>query len=356
MFTLARKMRRPIQAVSWSRFITASLLTVFFLFAALIGAALIGGCGQKQQDIQISETKLLMDTFCTITIHGDFNAEELESIIDRAFQLCAELEALFSITDKVSDVWRINHAGGEPVTVDSQTIDIIKAGLEFGKLSGGMFDITIGRVSRLWDFSGEPNVPSEAELNEAIETVDYRGVIIFDNTVQLTNSDAWIDLGAIAKGYIADKIAGFLAAEGVSGALIDLGGDVVTLGNRQDGSPWRIALRDPFGDQGQWLGTVEVSGVSVLGSGIYERRFEADGKQYHHILDPYTGMPVTSDVASAFVIADNAMVGEGLSTIAVLLGSERGSEIFEQTNGFIGAVIVLNNGELLEFGDVEMKK
>ena len=351
MRMLARKMCHTAQGVCWSRLIAASLLTVFFLIAILIG-----GCGQKQQSTQISETKLLMDTFCTITIHGNFNTEELESIIDRAFQLCAELEALFSITDEVSDVWRINHAGGEPVSVDSQTIDIIKTGLEFGKLSGGMFDITIGRVSRLWDFGGEPNVPSGAELNEALETVDYNQVIINDNTVQLKNPDAWIDLGAIAKGYIADKIAEFLAAEGISGALIDLGGDVVTLGKRHDGSPWRIALRDPFGNQSEWLGIVEVSGVSVLGSGTYERRFEVDGKQFHHILDPFTGMPVVSDAKSAFVIADNAMVGEGLSTIAVLLGSERGLELFERTGGFIGAVIVLNNGELLEFGDVAIMR
>jgi len=308
----------------------------------------LGGCADEQLGTQVSETRLLLDTFCSITAHGDFVAEELEAIVDDAFNYVAELEKLFSITRDGSDVWRINHAGGEPVVVDERTIEVIRAGLEFGELSDGMFDITIGRVSRLWDF----NIPLHSELEEALATVDYRQVVIDGSTVQLKNPDAWIDLGAIAKGYIAYKVAEFLAASDVSGALVDLGGDVVAVGNRRDGSPWRIALRDPFSRQGEWIGVIEVSWASVLGSGTYERQFELDGVSYHHIIDPRIGMPVDTDVVSAIVITETAMVGEGLSTLAVLLGSDGVSELFEHFHGFIGAVLVLDNGEWLEFGDV----
>jgi len=330
------------------------IITLFLFF--ILSLLLLSGCADKQASVQISDTRLLLDTFCTITVHGDFGAEELENILDEAFALCAELEALFSITAPGSDVWRINHAGGEPVTVDNRTIEVICAGLEYGALSDGLFDITIGRVSRLWDFSetsAEQSVPDGIALSEALATVDYRRVVITGDTVRLENPDAWIDLGAIAKGYIAHLIAEFLSAQGVSGALIDLGGDVVAVGNRQDGSPWRIALRDPFGSAGEWLGVVEVSGASVLGSGTYERQFEVGGERYHHILSPFTGMPVDSDIVSAIVITETAVLGEGLSTIAVLLGSERAYGLFERVpDGLIGAVLVLEDGQRLEFGDI----
>jgi len=111
---------------------------------------LLGGCAVEQAGKQMSETRLLLDTYCTITIHGSDDAK----LLDEAFELISELEALFSITLEGSDVWRINHAGGEPVLVDSRTVEVIEAGLEFGELSDGMFDITIGRVSRLWEFGG----------------------------------------------------------------------------------------------------------------------------------------------------------------------------------------------------------
>jgi len=310
---------------------------------------LLFGCANRQQGDQLSETRLLLDTYCSITIHGNVDS----GLLDEAFMLCEELEALFSITIEGSDVWRINTSGGQPVRVDHRTIEVIKAGLVFGELSDGMFDITIGQLSRLWDFGGEPKLPSEAELERARETVDFRQVRIAGDTVHLENPDAWIDLGAIAKGYIAYEIAKLLASRDVTGALINIGGDVVAVGSRPDGTPWRIALQKPFGDPGEWLGVIEVEWASVLGSGTYERQFEKDGVRYHHILDPNTGMPVVTDIISATVITETAVLGEGLSTIAVLLGSERAQEIFARASGFIGAVIVLDSGELLKFGNVE---
>ena len=129
------------------------ILASFFIFTLLW----LGGCAEKQSGEQISDTRLFLDTYCSITIHGSDDSIN-EELLDEAFELIAELEALFSITIDGSDVWRINHAGGEPVVVDVRTIEVIKAGLEFGELSDGMFDITIGRVSRLWDFSGNATV------------------------------------------------------------------------------------------------------------------------------------------------------------------------------------------------------
>jgi thiamine biosynthesis lipoprotein len=218
-----------------------------------------------------------------------------------------------------------------------------------------MFDITIGRLSRLWDFGSEPYVPAAARIEEVLSTVDYRQVVVGENTVQLLNPNAWIDLGAIAKGFMAYEIAEFLAANGARGALVDLGGDIVAVGNRSDGNPWHVALRKPFGDAGEWLGVINVSWVCVLSSGIYQRQFEIDGVRYHHILDPNTGMPVISDVVSATMITHTAVIGEGFSTVAVLVGSERAKELMEKIPGFVGAVLVLENGDVLTFGEVNLR-
>ena len=297
---------------------------------------------------QISETRVFLSTYCTITIHGSDDY----TLLDQAFELLEELEALLSMTIADSDIYRINHANGMPALVDSRTAEVILAGIEFGELSDGLFDITIGRLSHLWDFGNTQQIPDEAEIIEALETVNFRQVILDGNTVRLENPSAWIDLGAIAKGYIANELADFLIAHGVTSAFINLGGDITTIGNRQDGSPWRIAVRNPFGDADDWIGVMEVTNSSVAGSGTYERTFEYDGVHYHHILNPTTGMPTKSDIISATVVADRGMTAEGLSTIAILAGSNDVKYLFNNTPGFIGAVLVLDNEEVLIFGDI----
>jgi len=312
-------------------------------------AAALSGCSAVQTGGQISDTRLLFDTFATIIIHGNVDYR----LLDRAFALCAEYEALLSMTIEGSDIWRINHAGGEPVTVDPRTAGLISSALTFCEQSGGRFDITIGRLSSLWDFGGSPRIPTETEIEEALKTVDYRNVVVEENTVQLLNPNAWIDLGAIAKGYIAQRIAGFLAENGADGALVDLGGDIYALGNRQDGSPWRIAVRKPFGDLNEFIGVVEVSNASVSSSGIYERSFEKDGVLYHHILDLNTGLPAKNDVVSATVIA-HALLGEYLSTMFFLDDTDRLFFSIDILAVPVGVVLVMEDGDIKTHGEVRL--
>ena len=318
---------------------------VFILIAL---NALLSGCNGKQPAEPISETRLLLNTFCTITIYDTQN----RAILNEALDLCAEYEALLSMTAEGSDVWRINHARGAPVDVAPQTVEIIRAGLEYGGLSGGMFDITIGRLSALWDFTGQSGVPSESDIAYACGTVDYRQVEINGNTVQLANPEAWIDLGGIAKGYIADRAADLLKESGVRSAVIDLGGNVVAVWRKLDGSPWRIGVTKPFSERNDLIGVVETGEASVVSSGVYERQFEENGVRYHHILDPFTGMPVKSSVTGATVVTVSSMDGDALSTIMLLLGGERASEAFAGLTGFFGAVIVDEDGGVSLHGDV----
>ena len=300
----------------------------------------------------VSETQLLLDTVCTITLYGPPD----KSLITRTFDLCAEYEDLLSVTVEGSDIWRINHADGAAVSVSPQTAGVISVGLEYSGLSGGMFDITIGRLSALWDFKNRTTVPPGTDIALALETVDYRQVSVEGDTVRSANPQARLDLGGIAKGYIADRLADFLRESGVKAAVIDLGGNVVVVGEKADGALWNVAIRYPFGNQGELLGVLATKEASVVTSGIYERQFEENGIIYHHILDPNTGMPVRSDIVSVTVISESSMIGDVTTTVALLLGSEKTANLVEQIPGFIGALLVLESGEIMQLGDISFQR
>ena len=310
----------------------------------------LSGCAAKQPAQPISETRLLLDTVCTITMYEPYDHELLSEALD----LCQEYEILFSRTVEGSDVWRINNAGGVPVTVHPDTVELIGLGLEYCALSGGFFDITIGRLSSLWDFGGNAEVvPPISEIEKAIETIDFRKITITENTVQLGDPEAMLDLGGVAKGYIAEKLAIFLKEKGVKGAIIDLGGNIVAVGAKPDGSAWNIGVEKPFGKSGETLGVISTGAASIVTSGIYERQFVKDGKLYHHILDPTTGMPAESDVISATVITESSAVGDAFSTIPVLLGKEKTMTLIDRVPGLKGIILILENGEIFQQGDID---
>jgi len=319
-------------------------------FIIIAFAVMLCGCyGGKAEPV--GETRLMLDTVCSITIYDPPDRQ----LVSEAMELCEEYEKLFSVTIEGSDVWRVNHAGGAPVTVSDETAQVILAGLSFGGISGGLFDITIGRLSGLWNFKGTPSLPAAQEIAAARDTVDSSKISLTGNTVQMADTDAWLDLGGIAKGYIADRLASFLKEKGVKGAVIDLGGNVILVGKKPGGNLWRVGVTKPFSESGELLGTIETGEASAVTSGIYERQFESGGRIYHHILDPRTGMPVESDVVSATVIARSSMTGDALSTMFVLLGSSA-AELLGSVPGFIGAIVVLDSGEVLEYGKVEFTR
>ena len=307
------------------------------------------GCNHGSKAEPLSESRLLLDTVCTITVYDP--AEQ--GLISDALDLCAQYEAMFSRTVEGGSIWRINHSEGLPVSVEEQTAKLIQAGLDYGDLSGGCFDITVGRLCALWDFSGSPAVPPPPELAAARDTVDYSQVFIEGSTVRLGDPQAWLDLGGIAKGYIADQIADFLKGCGVKSAIIDLGGNIVTVGKKPGGELWRIGVNQPFAYRSEIIGSLGVGEASIVTSGIYERQFVENGVLYHHILDPSSGMPVESDVVSVTIVSESSTAGDALSTIVILLGSEKAADLLDQAPGLMGAVLMLKSGELLQYGDID---
>lgn len=253
-----------------------------------------------------------------------------QDILDDAIELCRYFEGILSRTIEGSDVSNINEAKGMPVEVADETAELIEAALHYCEVSGGLFDITIGSVSTLWDFD-EGVKPDEDAIAEAIKHIDYTMISVDGNMVTLADPEAKIDLGGIAKGYIADKVAEQLVSAGVESALINLGGNVYALGTKPDGSEWSIGVQDPNDSRGNILATVDVDDQSVVTSGLYERQFEQDGINYYHILDPRTGYPVETDLVSTSIISDKSIDGDGFSTILFLKGVDAALALVEET-------------------------
>lgn len=270
-------------------------------------------CGCNSGETENSETRFLLDTVCTVT------ADCGDDIINGAFSLCENLEHTLSKTLKDSDVYKLNNTEGF-VPVSEDTLKTVERALYYGDLSGGRFDITIAPVSALWDFKNQV-VPSRDEISEALQNVDYHSVEIKDGEISLNGSQ--IDLGGIAKGYIADKAAEYLKEKGVKKALVNFGGNIRTVGR------YNIGIKKPFDDS--VIASIELSDKCAVTSGIYERYIEKDGKIYHHILDPKTGYGVENELAAVTVIGEKALDCDALSTICMLLGTEDGLEIINNT-------------------------
>ncbi|MCQ2547198.1 MAG: FAD:protein FMN transferase [Clostridia bacterium] len=287
------------------------------------------GCGDKEP---VSGTDEYLDTECTISVYG-MKEKEAQEIITGAFGEIARYESLLSKTVEGSDVDRVNMAGGKTVKVSEDTAKAINMGLETGKLSGGDFDITVGRLTDLWDFkAAEPEVPSEEDIDEAVTTVEYGKVGVKGNEVTLEDSEAKLELGGIAKGYIADRITEYLEDNGVSSAIINLGGNVVTIGSKDDGSDFVIGIERPYSDRTEMVGSVSVSDKTVVTSGVYERMFEKDGVLYHHIIDPQTGYPAETDLEAVTIVADKgySCFCDGLSTACLMAGSDGAMELVKK--------------------------
>ena len=311
---------------------------------ALLSASilLLSGCSGLPRERSQTYTDTLFDTVISVQIFDSVD----EDVLKGCEKLCKKYDSMFSNKIEDSEISRINSAGGNPVEVSKETIKLIKKGIYYSEMSDGVFDITIAPVSNLWDFKAEtPLVPSPEAIAEAVSHVNYENIIIRDNTVKLTDPHAGIDLGAIAKGYIADRIKDYLEEEGVRHAMINLGGNVLAMGSKLDGSDYNIGIQKPFDETGEPITSVKISDKSVVTSGIYQRYFKADGKIYHHILDPNTGYPCENNLYSVTILTDSSLTADALSTTCFLLGYDRGMKLINQLDN-VDAVFITNDNQI----------
>lgn len=275
------------------------------------------------------------NTVITLQAFGD--ADEVRAAMEAARDRCRFFERLFSRTLPHSDIARLNAAAGAKTPVHPETFRLLQAAQRYCAESQGAFDVTIGAAGRLWDFH-EGVMPAEGALAQAVKHVDWRTLRLQEEAetpegapgrvAWLEDPQASVDVGGVAKGYIADDLTALFCEKGIGAFVVNLGGNVVAHGVKPNGSKWKIGIQDPKRKDGI-LGAVQLKDASAVTSGVYERCFERDGTLYHHILDPRTGKPAKTDAAGVTVVADTSLDAEGFSTTLLALGIKEGAAFVE---------------------------
>ena len=264
--------------------------------------------------------------------------------------LAGHYEALLSPTVEGSDVWKINANPGTFITVDKDTLSLLQEALSYAEVSDGMVTPSIGALSSLWNFGSDcpQMVPESQAIQNALAHIDYHSIEIQGSRVRLNDPEAVIDLGFIAKGFIADKMKEFLLSKGVTSALINLGGNLVAVGSKPDGTPFKIGIQKPFASSGTAALTLDLTDISVVSSGNYERYFEKDGRLYHHILSAETGYPVENELSQVTILSPDSTQADALSTLCFILGYEKAVRLLENYPD-VQAVFITEDGQILYY-------
>ena len=285
-----------------------------------------------------------MDTYISVSVYGDGAEENAEA----AERLIRELDAQFGISSADGELYKLNLNGGSAKVSDG-FLEMLSCSKTLWERTGGSYDVTSKSLSELWGFTKNANgvneykVPSQDEINEALAVVGMEKVAFGGESVWLSEG-VQIDLGSCAKGYIAQKTAEMLKAQGVPCAIISLGGNVQTVGEKPDGKPFSVAISDPKAPS-EILGVLKVGETAVVTSGTYQRYFEKDGKAYHHIFDAETGKPCENGLLSVTVVCEDGLLADALSTALFLLGKDGAMEYYRTYGGF-EAVIVSSDGSV----------
>jgi thiamine biosynthesis lipoprotein len=306
----------------------------WLLFLSLCSLLFVAiGCnndlGADPSTLTVSKQFFKLNTFNTITLYGTDDS----SLIDQGIREVERLENMLSVHIPTSELAEIkNNAGVQPIPVSKETFEVVQRSIHFAKLSDGLFDISIGPIVSLWGFdTTEGSVPSQHELDTVLPLVNYQHISMneTDQTIFLEKEGMSLDLGAIAKGYIADKAAEKLVSLGVDRAILNFGGNVVVIGEKFDGSAFNVGIRNPDETIGGIIGVLQSKNSSVVTSGDYERFIEKDGNRYHHIIDPRTGFPTDNDLTAVAIVADNSFDADAISTAVLIMGLSDGIAFVE---------------------------
>ena len=293
----------------------------------------------------ITTSRAAMGTLVQVTAHPDRAdaKDRVEAAIEAAFAEIARLEDLLSVWRPLGDVGRLNRAEGRPVRVAPETLDVLGHAQATSEVSEGAFDVTFEAMSDLWRFGDaaqeHPRLPSEDEVARCRQLVDYRKIEIDREreTVRLP-AGMRLGLGGIGKGYIVDRAADVMKAQGLGSFFIQAGGDILGVGRKPSGQSWKSGIQDPRAPRGSYFAILGFSDHAFSTAGDYAHAYVIDGRRYHHIIDPRTGYPATQ-CRSVTVWAEDAVTADALDDAVFVLGPERGLALIERTPG-VGAVIV----------------
>ena len=307
------------------------------LLAAVLPLGLFSACAAEDRKMYTSQL-FAMDTVMELQVSGH------EDVLEGAESMIRDLEKELSVTDEDSAIYELNASGS--AVLSEKAAEILGGALSVCERTDGALDISIYPVLRAWGFTtGEYRVPEEAEIQELLKSVDYRRVKASACRVEIP-SPMQIDLGSVTKGYTGTAVADYFRQQGVTSALINLGGNVQCIGTKPDGSKWKVAIKSPFADsQSGIYGVMEAEDTAIITSGGYERFFEEDGKTYWHILDPTTGHPARNGLVSVTVIGDDGLLCDGLSTALFVMGLDKATDLWKASDDF-EAVFITEAGDV----------
>lgn len=308
----------------------------FLLIYCLLGMLCIFGSGCSSMQTS-NKTELILGTIVNVTLYGKTSQENLDLAAQAALDRAKELENIFSATSESSELSYVNkHALNHPVEISQELYTVLERSLYYANLTDGAFDPTLGRLIKLWGIGTDnAQVPDEAQIEPLTDQKNYQYVLLNEenHTVQFTKDGFELDLGAIAKGYAADEMKKLLIDDyGITCGLLNLGGNIITIGERYDKKPWNLGIADPKNPEDSQNPAVllKISDKTVVTSGDYQRYFvDSDGTSYHHILDGSTGRPADTGLSSVTIIAGCSMDADALSTACFVLGEEKAVQLLE---------------------------
>lgn len=317
--------------------------TAFAILMLITVLTALYGCQQQLTD-PVTVTGYKLNTYVQISSYINVS----KSVLNGCLDLCDTYEQLCSRTLESSTLYAVNHRRTDEIP--EELAGLIQTGLEYCRISNGAFDITIGSVSQLWDFTADqPVVPEASAIADALRYVDYTKVVLTpleNGNYRISMPEGTVlDLGAIAKGYIADQIKAYLLEQGVTHAMINLGGNVLCVGGKSDTKDFTVGVKKPFTQSNELLLTLNLRDCSVVSSGTYERYFYENDNFYHHILNPATGYPYDNPLTDVTILSAVSLDGDCLSTTCFALGLDDGMSLIESLEN-IEAVFVTSDGTI----------
>ena len=315
-----------------------SILLCLVMLLSLCGC---GGTADKK-----TKEFFAMDTYMTLTAYGD-NAEkalsEAQSEVER-------LDSLLNAEDKHSEIYRLNCE--KKLTLSEETSQVLKKALDFSELTDGVFNPALHPLMKLWGFTTKDyTVPSAEEIKNTLKLCDVKNVALNGQNAVIKKDGTELDLGGIAKGYTSSRLIEILKKNGIESGLVNLGGNVQTLGKKPDGSDFTVAIESPEKDGG-YLGMLKTSGKAVITSGDYERFFEKNGKTYHHIMNPETGYPAESGLASVTIVSKDGTLADALSTLLYVMGEKKAVEFWNRSSEDFDIILFTKDNKLIVSGGI----
>ncbi len=296
-------------------------------------------CSSTKSDYKTCDI-FAMDTYVSVVYEDNLNVD-VTGICEKELE---RIESIFSKTVAGSEIFGINN--NFSFTVSDECAHILSKSLELANATDSAFNPALGQIVSLWDITGKKYIPTEKEIASLLPYCAYTGINVTDNTVTKENIETHLDLGACVKGYAAQKAVEMLKENGISDAMVSIGGNIAVTGEA-DGrnGVWRIGIRNPFNPE-EIAGYLDCTDIVISVSGDYERYFEKGGTIYHHIFDSNTGKPSDTDIKSVAVIAEDGLVSDALSTALFCMGSEKAFDFYKADLYDFEAVIFLDNGEV----------